>query len=743
MQPSPAHSPAVLRCSALLALTLAAGGAWAQDSVSRNANGGNGLPGDALSPWSGTLQRSNFVVDLAPFTTSWGTPFGLGPVAKSGRTNNNTRFTAFNGASSISQTTRTGVTPPSASYLFWNQPTGGIHPTDNVPALNQSLSPSGDVSLLGVGFMDYDEIIVSNASVLVNQIVGALIAFEPANPARLYVTRVVAAHNNGLSQTDRSQFGYGGVDAHGNVSFRADSFGSAGTASSLLQGDNIFRVRLADRTSTINLIDNTGASQAASTDWLVQRSTLTHNTPAALPADIAGRPFTVGADFLGNFLTEASPGALTPTVTHRPGTLDHRGGPTLTGLAIFPGSSATGAMLTRATGSPTKTNALSLFGLNAAGSVTTARTLPLPPTLTDACDAFAWPLGGGDFRHYDSQVTFRGGSGQAATTLDRDGRAIAAAVLYNGTIPGTDNPYNAIAAVRFNPAVVGSPPQWTIVAWVNPVAMTGKDILGDFGADGVPNTGDAGEGDGVVDATDAPIGRLASLTEGPTGFVGPSISAPTFDSAGNIYFISAVSLRKQVGPVIEDKHTIALVRGVYNPQTFCYSLDLVAEVGQQFAGLNSARNYRISALNLADSDSISTASLWASSASQNPWNNTDTSGLDQTDPRHLGGLVLSARIVYDVNQDGLFEDPTALAGNADSEDEAYNVILYIGNITPADGGEPCYADYNQDGGVDGQDVEAFFLDWEAGDSAADVNQDGGVDGQDVEFFFLQWEAGGC
>jgi hypothetical protein len=55
----------------------------------------------------------------------------------------------------------------------------------------------------------------------------------------------------------------------------------------------------------------------------------------------------------------------------------------------------------------------------------------------------------------------------------------------------------------------------------------------------------------------------------------------------------------------------------------------------------------------------------------------------------------------------------------------------------------CYADFNQDGGVDGADVEAFFLAWEAGESAADVNGDGGVDGGDVETFFIAWEAGEC
>ena len=55
----------------------------------------------------------------------------------------------------------------------------------------------------------------------------------------------------------------------------------------------------------------------------------------------------------------------------------------------------------------------------------------------------------------------------------------------------------------------------------------------------------------------------------------------------------------------------------------------------------------------------------------------------------------------------------------------------------------CAADFNQDGGVDGADIEAFFLAWEAGLFSADVNTDGGVDGGDVEAFFLVWSAGGC
>ncbi|MBX3382889.1 MAG: hypothetical protein KF864_05210 [Phycisphaeraceae bacterium] len=56
---------------------------------------------------------------------------------------------------------------------------------------------------------------------------------------------------------------------------------------------------------------------------------------------------------------------------------------------------------------------------------------------------------------------------------------------------------------------------------------------------------------------------------------------------------------------------------------------------------------------------------------------------------------------------------------------------------------PCPADFNQDGGIDGSDVQAFFDAWEQGDPTADVNYDGGVDGDDVDFFFAAWENGGC
>ncbi|MEY3231641.1 MAG: hypothetical protein RL689_1730 [Planctomycetota bacterium] len=55
----------------------------------------------------------------------------------------------------------------------------------------------------------------------------------------------------------------------------------------------------------------------------------------------------------------------------------------------------------------------------------------------------------------------------------------------------------------------------------------------------------------------------------------------------------------------------------------------------------------------------------------------------------------------------------------------------------------CAADFNQDGGVDGGDIESFFVSWQDGEPCGDVNLDGGVDGGDVESFIVLWEAGGC
>lgn len=56
---------------------------------------------------------------------------------------------------------------------------------------------------------------------------------------------------------------------------------------------------------------------------------------------------------------------------------------------------------------------------------------------------------------------------------------------------------------------------------------------------------------------------------------------------------------------------------------------------------------------------------------------------------------------------------------------------------------PCAADFNNDGGVGGDDLAAFFAAYEAGELCGDVNGDGGVGGDDLAYFFSVYEAGGC
>ncbi|MCX5689156.1 MAG: M36 family metallopeptidase, partial [Planctomycetota bacterium] len=83
-------------------------------------------------------------------------------------------------------------------------------------------------------------------------------------------------------------------------------------------------------------------------------------------------------------------------------------------------------------------------------------------------------------------------------------------------------------------------------------------------------------------------------------------------------------------------------------------------------------------------------------------------------------------------------DTPAVGNVVECAMDAFAVRRLVCDVAP-----PCPADFNQDGGVDGSDVEAFFLAWQVGDSSADVNQDGGVDGSDLEAFFIPWQNGGC
>jgi subtilisin-like proprotein convertase family protein len=97
-----------------------------------------------------------------------------------------------------------------------------------------------------------------------------------------------------------------------------------------------------------------------------------------------------------------------------------------------------------------------------------------------------------------------------------------------------------------------------------------------------------------------------------------------------------------------------------------------------------------------------------------------------------------------------YENATGSAGFQilDSELEGGNTgrrFTINQGAAPCDGPScpACPADFDQDGGVTGADVEAFFLAFEAGDACGDTDLDGGVTGADVEAFFLAFENGGC
>ncbi len=730
-------------------LASAAGLAIAQDSVSRNANGGSGLPGDALPAWGSINQRQPYVVDLVPFETASGVVFGLGPVGKSSRITSN-RFSAINGTSVISADQRQDVNISALSFGRWTQPGGGVNISENNTALVTGVPGPSSATVLGLAWLDFEDTLAGTTAVFSNQIVGAQVAFDPQQPARMFVTRVVAAANaTSATATDTSQLGVGAVDASGNLAFRADSFGSAATTNVLL-GDNYFRTRLDLRSTSNNIISQSGASDGASTTRVLNAANVLHATPGLIPASLAGRSVIVGLDFAGNLRSETSVGVLSSSALHRPGTLDHRGPIGVYARPVLPAGTpvATGVALTRSTTGGGRVDSFSLFGLDANGTVTQARTISLPASLSDACDPFSWNIAGSALRGYDSQVSFRGGNGPAAVGLDGQGRALVAGVAYSGSTPDPINPYNAIVVARFDPASPTSPVSWTLAAWVDPAGSSGKPIFGDYGVDGTPGTFDAGEGDGTIDST--PIGRLAAITETVLGSTGPSISSPAFDAAGNIYFVATTSLNRRQGQTTVQDRVASLVRAVYDPANFCYQLDLVARVGQTFAGQNSGRNYRIAELHVADADSVSSAAIWSGSSTTRGWNNADTSTLDAAAPQHLGGLVISARLEYDADNDGDFEDPALFGGNASSVDEAYNAVLLLANITPLPPAGPgCDYDFNQDENVDLLDAQQMAqvfvgtLTPGAGWLDGDINGDENADLTDAQLLAQFVVTGNC
>ncbi len=697
-----------IKIAALVAVAGACVPALAQDSTS-NAGG---LPGDALSPW--TQRDTAYIVDLSPIVSTQGHVFGVAPLIKTNATNP-TFFNNLPSTSTFSPDLLQNVLFSSSSYLFWSTPGSGI----NIE-LNNGGQAVDASKMLGSQFAVAHGNIDLNIGF--NGVVGAIVNYDPADANRLFVSRKMAAVNmTSASGPQLASFAGYSVDANGNLYFSASENGVTDPAG--LTGDNLYRTRMASLSGVVdNLISDNNANMDA-TDRLQTNSPTT--TPAAnmMPASIAGGNGLVAVT---NFNTEYVYGGSAP-LSADSGYVDTtisgsvRGKLSSTSFDIL----GVGAAHAQSYGQLTKpigSNETSVFNIHAVDS-TGARiakqgfALPLTTDIVDNDDGFTinYSLATPEFTNYHGAATFNG-VGHIALGSGQDGKGLMAATIHGDLSIGTELA-NQILVARYD-SVAGTT-EWTMAAWV------------DFANLGTPN-----EGKAIFDAGGVQIGQLVNLLP-LTGAGGPSMSAPAIDSAGNIWFMGAVELFDRL-PNGDSDFDGAILRAIYDPATFSYRLEMVLEVGQQIDGLNSGRKYRINFLGTADGQSNQAVStIWTSSLAEGAWNDSDISAVEPSDPITNGGLIAATQIVYDVDEDGIFD-----ADAIGSVDEEYQVGFYIGYYQD-DEPNPCPADLAAPfGTLNLQDVFAYLALFNANDPAADLAAPfGTLNLQDVFAYLALFNAG--
>jgi len=630
----------------LLVVSVCAVPCFGQDSIS---NTGGGFYGDCVSPYATNEQLNTYVVDLTSFTTSWGNKFGIAPIVKPGK-GTTAYFNNGMSAQYISADMHKNVPYPFQTYYYWNSPGAGINDDPNRNDPGVPINKSGISNQFGVMFSEWCN---TDNGASGNYITTGMVNYNTRNPSRLYVSRIQTAINGQNDVWNYVQFGAGAVDADGNTYIRGDD---SGVMPGGVTGNNIFRVNALSRDfGALNYIDAAGPSDCG--DWLVAGSSTTFSTPCCVPGSLANHPVYIGANFNSELAYESSPMTVSYTTAHLSGSADHRGNVAFSKAIAFPNASPT----TVGTGSVYGKDALGdtrrvlLWGVTGNGDVSGTHYLEPPTTITDNHDLTVFPYNDviGSFTYYKSQVSYRGGNGPVAVGTDRYGNVLVAFVVVVSEYPGGyNNPFNAVAVARFDPDDPDGTLEWTLAGYVDdydPNPVYGKEIYGYPG--------------GNI------IGRMAALFEVTGGSpVGPSISSPVIDSVGNIWFLASVELFK--GPY-SDFDTV-LLRAVYNPNTFSYKLELVLEVGDEFFGQNSQRNYRVNFLGMADSNSIDSGTMWSGNIMQCGWNGrTPPKAMKTRNPQTLGGLIFRASILYDVDDNGEFttEYPP---------DEYYTALMYIG-----------------------------------------------------------------
>jgi len=687
----------------IAALVAAAGmntAALAQDSVSSNL--GN-LPGDALDPWS--QDCAAYVIDLAPITTSQGHIFGIAPVLKTTQSAT-ANFNSLGSSTSISPDLLMGAAFSRPTYAFWDAAGFGVNADAN--NLGQDVSPTGESNQFALAMSEFA---TSDGGANFNALVGAIVNYDPSEPNRLYVDRRVAAVSTpGAFTGSSSQLGGSSIDANGNVYYRADNFGANGP--NQISGQNIFRTRLADRDcGAINLISSAGGADA--TDAILFGGATTTSVPSSIPASIAGGDGVyAGLNFSSEFVTGTTAGSASTATNHLDTSVvgDHRGS--------LGGNDATpfGGVYTLANAANDlindNTTLVNVFGVDATGAVTGKAGFQVPLVVTDNDDGFTTTYIDGTYqnRHVTGSTAFRGGIGSVAVGTDALGNNMIATTMSENGFAGDFA--NQIVVGRYTtPGTI----EWTMAAYVDQF-----------------NSGTMDAGKPIVDDMGNEIGQLVDLLSVTGGSpFGPSMSAPAFDSAGNVWFLAAVELFDRL-PNGDSDFDGALIRAIYNPDTFSYTLELVLEVGTIVTGPNSGAEYRIDFLGTATNQSEpAPSSLWSSALADNAWNGVDPATVDPSDPITNGGAVIQTGITYDTNGDGEFNNPTSV--NFDPNipaDETYQVALYVGYYQDAP--PPCPADLAAPfGGVlNFFDIAAYVGLFNAGDPIADFAAPFGV----INFF---------
>jgi hypothetical protein len=723
----------------------------AQDSVAPTG----GLPGDAVDAYrtaAPSEQVNAYIVDLTPISSSWGNTYAIAPLAKASRANSAGYFNHLVGAQAASPDFQFGPFARS-SYLGWRAAGQGINdqvnatPTDDGSGRFGPVSTSGLVSYqFGGAFMEFGsgpDAVLGNGDDEQN-IVTAIANFTFREPNRLYVTRVGALSNKLTSTTGNTAtaaLGLGSVDAAGNVHTLIDGFGVL--SANRVTNHNFARVRSLQRDTTrVNRFQQSGANDAPATNRLIDTPT-SLSTPAAIPTSVAGRPVAMGLSFASNLHIEQSAGsAATTTSGFLPGGASQaRGNVAFTtgrfaSLSNGTGDAGTAAVLLR-TDAGTSTRAITAWGVNTDGTTDAAIgvTLPTAPgSLVDPVDGYDpasafGPLSGHEFTSYGSQVSFRGGNGQVAVREVGGRLLLAAAVTPLGAAAQNPQPEPTyIAVARVEPGTLQT--TWVIAAHSGSSAGSSdgssKAILGDFGADGRPGTGDIGEGDGVLDET--PIGRIALFSQVYPGFdYGPAISSPAMDAAGNLYFVAAVELNTTLATEL----TAALLRANYDEKSGGYRLELLLRVGDVVPGANSTRNYQVQFLGVADGDSVDSGGLWSGNIAGPSQPGADLSSLAPDTPMSMGALLLRAKIVYDSDQNGKFIDPSTQGGSGN--DQAYNAVLALMPRVRV-------ADFNRNGIVNSTDVSDLINAWFQLRPESDWNANGVINSTDVSDFINDWFA---